>query len=98
MIFLIETKILVSQLKKIRLQIQIVGCLGVDRVGLGSGVGPFWMEGTFIDLSSLFIGYVIVWVTLHWILWQFRCSLENVFSELATQSCFHRYYSLACMW
>lgn len=57
-VFLMETKLKVWQLEGIRIKLQMVGCVGVDRVGLSGGLAPFWKEGASVSLSSMSVGHI----------------------------------------
>lgn len=64
MVFLMETKTQTWQLECIRLKIQMVGCMGVDQVGLGGGLALLWKkEGVIISLLFQLIWHTDVNVT-----------------------------------
>lgn len=63
-LFLSETKLLVTQLEKIRVQTGMAGCMGVDRAGCAGGLGFFWKEGVDVKLLSFSVGHVDTLVTL----------------------------------
>lgn len=62
-VFLIETKMLVRQLERVHLRLQMRGYIGIHSIGLGRGLTLFWKEGMLVSFHSQLVGHLDVNVT-----------------------------------
>ena len=68
-VFLSETRLEVSSIEWIRIQLGMRGALGVQRLGYGGGLALLWSQDTDLSIKSYSLSHIDAVVKIYFVVW-----------------------------